>query len=151
MKIIRLTKNNIEDIFLIETKCFSHPISIVNLNDNLNNDKYIFVGCQTNQEIVGYCGVFIVSGEAYINNIAVLQEYRKKGIATKILEKIISITKDKNCEFITLEVRESNFSSINLYKKLGFHQVGMRKRYYREPVESAIIMTKYFGDESWKF
>lgn len=146
MKIIQLTNNNIDDIFLIEKKCFSHPISILNLKEDLNNGKYVFIGCEINQIIIGYCGVFITSKEAYINNIAVLQEFRKKGVASKILSEIINIAKEKCCEFITLEVRESNTSAINLYKKLGFKQMGMRKKYYREPVETAIIMTKYFGD-----
>ena len=147
MKIIKLTNINLDSIFNIEKKCFSHPISIKNLNENLNNDKYYFIGCEIDEKITAYCGVFIVSNEAYINNIAVLQEYRNKGIATKILEEIINIANEKNCEFITLEVRESNISAINLYKKLGFEQLGMRKKYYREPVETAIIMTKYFGEK----
>lgn len=77
-----------------------------------------------------------------INYIYVKEEYRKKGIATKLLQELIKENHDK--ENITLEVNENNQNAINLYKKLGFIEVAKRKQYYGS--EDAILMIKKLGD-----
>lgn len=125
----------------IEKCCFSHPASRENIKSSLENDRYEYVGFLINDILVGYGSVFIAANESYINNIAVLKEYRKQGIASEILMKILELSSD--CDFVTLEVRESNLPAIALYQKHGFKQVAVRKNYYSEPVENAIIMTKY--------
>lgn len=145
--IITLNNNYIDDLVFIENNCFTHPMSKTNLHESLNNDRYVFIGFVSDEKIVGYGSVFIVSNEAYINNIAVLKDYRSQGIAKKIVNHLINICKDKNCDFITLEVRESNSPAISLYEKQGFEKITVRKNYYNEPIENAIIMTKYFGEK----
>ena len=148
--IVILNENNLNDLYNIEDNCFSHPMSKQNLLDSLTNDKYFVFGYKIDEKIVAYASVFIVSNEAYINNIAVLSEYRKQGIAQKLTNKLIEIAKiDENCDFISLEVRQSNSPAISLYKKLGFEEVANRKNYYSKPTENAIIMNKYFGDNKW--
>ena len=145
--IITLNKQYIDDLVFIENSCFTHPMSKKNLLESISNEKYVFIGFIENEMLVGYGSIFIVSGEAYINNIAVLKDFRKKGIAKTIVNQLIDICKLKNCEFITLEVRESNFPAISLYEKQGFEKITIRKNYYSNPVENAIIMTKYFGEK----
>ena len=144
--IITLNEQHIDDLVFIENNCFSHPMSRQNLLESISNKNYIFLGFIVNKKLVGYGSVFIVSGEAYINNIAVLKDFRKQGIAKTIVNQLIDFCKNKNCEFITLEVRESNSPAISLYKKLNFQEVANRKNYYSQPIENAIIMTKYFGE-----
>lgn len=137
----RLDLNFVDDLIFIENNCFSHSMSKENIETSLCNDKYRFFGFFDGEKLVGYGSVFIVSGEGYINNIAVLEDYRHQGIASQIIEKLIDVSKE--CEFVTLEVRESNNPAINLYSKYGFKQVALRKNYYSQPIENAIIMTKY--------
>ena len=79
---------------------------------------------------------------ALINNIAVLPDFRRRGIAQELINAALSVCED--CSSLTLEVRESNEPAISLYKKLDFSQVGRRKRFYENPTEDALIMTKFF-------
>ena len=90
--------------------------------------------------VVGYMGLQILSGEGYVTNIAVLPEYRRQGIAQSLIE---SCAQNK-MDFITLEVRKSNLPAIKLYEKAGFENMGIRPRFYTEPEEDAVIMTRYF-------
>ena len=74
-------------------------------------------------------------------NIVVRKKYRKKGIGKELLEKLISFSKEKNFELINLEVNSKNEPAINLYKKFGFKEVGLRKKYYNN-IDDAILMEK---------
>ena len=87
---------------------------------------------------VGYMGLQIFCGEGYVTNVAVLPEYRRQGIAQKLILKEL----ENEMNFITLEVRKSNAPAINLYQKMGFENVGIRPRFYTAPDEDAVIMTK---------
>ena len=91
-------------------------------------------------KIAGYCGFWRVLGEAQITNIAVLPEYRRQKIASRLAEKMISLCGED--EQIVLEVRESNIAAIALYEKLGFVKAGIRKRFYRNPDENGITMIR---------
>ena len=141
--IIKLNKEHLNDLKNIEDNCFSHPLSESNLLNSLENGRYCFLGFKIDAKIVGYISVFITEDEAYINNIAVLDEFRKQKIASNLLDQMIQYVKSVKCSFITLEVRESNLPAISLYKKFGFENVAIRKNYYDKPIENAIIMTKY--------
>ena len=97
-----------------------------------------------NNEVVGYIGMSIVIDEGYIFNVAVKENSRKKGVATALINELVTYGKKNNFSFITLEVRESNEPARSLYSKFGFIKVGERKDYYTDPKENAILMTKYF-------
>lgn len=86
--------------------------------------------------------MWIIAGEGDITNIAVTPKYRKHGIASNLLIKLFEVCKTFNCGDITLEVRASNIPAQNLYKKFNFKEEGMRKGYYSDNGEDAIIMWK---------
>ena len=86
----------------------------------------------------------VVIDEGYIFNVAVNVKHRKKGVATALVNELVTYGKKNNFYFITLEVRESNEKAKSLYSKFGFVIVGERKDYYSVPKENAILMTKYF-------
>lgn len=142
----KLSIDNLNELLFIENNCFSHPLSENNLRSSLLNEKYYTIGFYVDSNLIGYGSVFLVADEAYINNIAVLSDYRKQGIASAIVNELCKFSETQKCNFITLEVRESNTSAISLYNKLEFAKVGVRKKYYNQPTENAIIMTKYFGE-----
>ena len=94
--------------------------------------------------IVGYSVVDRrVDGEAELHNIAVLPEYRGKGLSTLLMDKMISDVNE--ADVIFLEVRASNTAAKGLYKKYGFTEIGIRRNYYKNPTEDAIIMQRRTG------
>ena len=91
--------------------------------------------------IIGFAGLWILVGEAHIVNIAVKPDSRRKGIGELLLMSLIELALDENCNLITLEVRPSNDIAQKLYAKYGFTVRGIRKGYYTDNREDAVIMT----------
>lgn len=143
-EIINMTSEHISRIADLEKECFSSPWSKKALEDELENENSHFI-VAVSDDVTGYIGVQEICGEAYITNIAVFGEHRKQGIGRSLLKKAVDGAKSRNCEFITLEVRESNESAISLYKSEGFEVAGVRKNFYTDPTENGIIYTKYFN------
>mgnify|MGYP004574599297 CR=1 FL=1 len=112
--------------FLLENK--------INIIDNDPFSKFIV--CLENDEIIGFLSYSIIYERAEINYIFVLESYRGKTVASKMLDYIIKTC--KICDNITLEVRKSNNIAISLYKKYGFKEVATRKNYYND--EDGILM-----------
>lgn len=92
-------------------------------------------------QIIGYAGMWIMVDEAHITTIAVRRGWRSKGLGELLLASLINLAAETGAERITLEVRVSNETAQNLYRKYGFHQEGLRKRYYSDNNEDAYIMT----------
>ena len=93
------------------------------------------------ENIIGYAGLWILVGEAHIVNIAVKLEYRCKGIGELLLISLFEMALGENCKLVTLEVRPSNIIAQSLYEKYGFTVRGVRKGYYTDNREDAVIMT----------
>lgn len=91
--------------------------------------------------IVGFAGIWILSDEAHITNIAVRQQYRRWGIGEMMLITLIDLAVELKASMMTLEVRASNIPAQNLYRKYGFAQVGLRRGYYLDNREDAVIMS----------
>lgn len=146
MKIIYkcMDEASANDIFNISKECFSTPWSIESIKAELTNPlaKYIIALDEETNKVVGFVGAWIVVGEASITNIAVTSNYRNKGIANDLIKSLIKTCLDLNCYLINLEVRASNITAQNLYKKNGFLVDGLRKGYYEDNKEDAILMTK---------
>lgn len=138
----RFKKEHIKAVAEIEKVCFSSPWSEAALSEELTNENAHFLTAFCNGKAAGYLGLQIICGEGYITNIAVLPEFRRRGIAKALLSEAFK----NDLTFITLEVRKSNFPAISLYKNLGFDEVGERKSFYSNPEENAILMTKHFRE-----
>ena len=140
----KLTSNDIdyiEQIFNLEKEIFKNSaFSIEYLKTLIKNDNsFIYIYLIDNQ-VCGYLMVLDSIDVYEILAIATIEEYRNKGIAQELLDKIK--TKD-----IFLEVRESNQVAINFYKKNKFKEISIRKNYYSEPTENAIIMKLEVNNE----
>ncbi len=136
------TVNDIADIANIEKLSFSCPWSENSIRESMQAGTAFYVA-RVDDTVAGYIGLSKICGEGYITNIAVLPDYRHKGIGTALLKYVIN-DNESQLEFISLEVRVSNKPAISLYEKFGFENVGLRKRFYSNPQEDAIIMTKRF-------
>lgn len=143
IKVVSATTNDISAIAHIEKECFSTPWSENAIKESMNAGTCFFVAKQ-GSNVAAYMGLSKIMGEGYVTNIAVLPKYRRMGIGKKVLEYVINDSKD-DLEFISLEVRVSNTAAISLYEQFEFKNVGIRKRFYTNPAEDAIIMTKYFS------
>jgi len=91
--------------------------------------------------IVGFSGLWMMADEAHVTNLAVRQQYRGKGLGELLLLASIDLATELNASFLTLEVRASNLVAQSLYNKYGFMQMGVRRGYYLDNREDAIIMT----------
>lgn len=120
-----LTKVNINSILISEEQI---------INNLKNNPFGAYLLYQKDKKIVGYLYYSKIYDRIEVNEIEVLEIYRRQNIASSMLEYLlINISKD-----ITLEVRESNYPAINLYKKFGFTKLAIRKNYYKN--EDALLM-----------
>ena len=126
----------------LERECFSSPWSENAVLESYEADTSFFVFLE-NEKILGYAGLQIVLDEGYVTNIAVTKEARGRGIGKALIETLVNFSKEKSLAFISLEVRESNYSAIALYESEGFEKVGLRKKFYTSPTENGIICTKY--------
>ncbi len=144
MRIERMTEAQLDEVARLEENCFAHPWSRQSLEDELNNETSLFFTATENGEVIGYIGMNVVIDEGYIFNAAVSRNYRNQGVGSALINELVTYGKKNNLCFLTLEVRASNENARSLYSKFGFIKVGERKDYYKEPVENAILMTKYF-------
>ena len=139
MEIAKMTKENAAELAELDKICFRVPWSENSFYDEAENRLADYFVAKEDGKIVGYGGIWLVADEGQITNIAVLPEYRKMGIASRLLERLIECAEGKS---IVLEVRESNAAAISLYEKHGFKNAGVRKNFYHSPVENAIIMIR---------
>ena len=140
-----MQREHLEQVAELEKICFSQPWSYTSLEEELDNETAHFFVATVDDRVVGYIGVFVVSDSCFISNIAVLPDYRRQGVG-RALMKIAMLTADvMGTEFISLEVRPTNYPAVMLYKSLGFDEMGRRRDFYRNPREDALIMTKIFS------
>ena len=110
-----------------------------------NGDFSVKVGVRVvvpfnNRKVVGYVGIWFVMDEGHITNVAVHSDYRGRKIGDKLVQALVKLCRENNIVAMTLEVRVSNLVAQNLYKKYGFKLAGVRKEYYSDNKEDAMIM-----------
>ena len=145
VRIVPMNGDHLDEVAELERVCFSTPWSRNMLSEELENDcSAMLVALDGQDYVVGYAGVQVILDEGYITNVAVRPEYRRRGVAGKLLRVFLDFAKAHQLAFLTLEVRASNAPAMALYEGLGFRDVGRRKNYYEHPREDAVIMTKEF-------
>ena len=111
------------------------------LSELLENDRAYYLVARVGERAVGYVGVWIIVDEGHITNIAVHPDFRGRGIGRQLLRSIMELGRKKGARRFTLEVRKSNLVAQNLYRSLGFVEIGVRRGYYLDNNEDAIIMS----------
>lgn len=135
------TKNDIDEIAIIEKDCMTLPWTQKMLAEEYDNPYFYCIVAQKEDEIAGYINYHHTCDQYHIANMAVKQCYRREGIASMLLESVINRAKSQGITGITLEVGAENTAAINLYNKYGFKTEGIRKNYYK--TQHAYIMWKY--------
>lgn len=138
-----MREKDIPDVMKIEEVSFgSHHWTKESFRAELNNTtgNYFVICDQHNKKLIGYCGFWLIMDETHVTTIAVHPDYRRKKLGEVLLQCIVQKSVEKKAKWITLEVRISNVAAQNLYYKYNFSSLGVRKKYYQDNDEDALIM-----------
>lgn len=142
-KFVDIDFEYINSLLVLEQRIFPDPwnkdMFINEIQSELSSFKLLL---NENDEVIAYFGLWVIQDEGHINNLAVDLPYRGKGIGDILMAEIFDIGKKNNLNVYYLEVRASNIHAKNLYKRYGFFEAGLRRNYYKNPTEDAILMTK---------
>ncbi|TDQ35219.1 ribosomal protein S18-alanine N-acetyltransferase [Aureibacillus halotolerans] len=138
----QMTLEDIDQVLHVEKHSFATPWRRQAFVQELSQNPYAhYVAAVHNEtEVVGYCGVWIILDEAHVTNIALLPRYRGKKLGEALLHCALETVKAKGGKTVSLEVRLSNKVAQNLYTKFGFKKGGIRKGYYTDNNEDAMVM-----------
>lgn len=137
----RMTLHDIQAVQDVEVESFTLPWSAKAFyNELVHNHFSHYIVAEYHGKIVGYGGMWVIMDEAHITNIAILHKYRGHKWGERLLLELIHQALDLGARRMTLEVRVSNTVALSLYKKLGFYSEGVRKGYYSDNQEDALVM-----------
>ena len=138
----RMQPSDVDNVIAIEEKAYGeHHWSKDSFLNELSNELARY-NCAFDEDgnLLGYSGCWQILEEVHITNIAVSPEFRRQKVGERLLKRIIDECYENMAKYITLEVRVSNTPAINLYEKYGFKSLGVRKGYYQNNNEDALIM-----------
>jgi ribosomal-protein-alanine N-acetyltransferase len=141
-----MNDENYKSVAAIEAECFTQPWSEETFFEELSNPNAHTYLALDDGKAAGFLSVWEVCGEVSVNNIAVRDEFRRKGIARALLQTMLDELSPAYS--VTLEVRKSNAAAIALYESFGFERVGERKDFYSLPTENALLYTKILNGEN---
>ncbi len=136
---------DLDQVMKIEESLFAVPWTREGYFTFLTRENSMFLVVEEKGEILGYCGLLMVLDEGDVTNVAVRGDRQREGIGNFLMESLIRLSREQGIRMIHLEVRAGNETAIRLYERLGFVRDGLRKAYYTDPVEDAILMT-YMAD-----
>ena len=131
---------DLDEVMLIERRSFSAPWEESTFRGLMRRPSAALLVAENDDELTGYSVMWFAADEGELGDIAVVPERRGEGIGRMLLRESISVAASRGTRSLYLEVRESNDVARRLYEKVGFSVVGVRKQYYTEPVEDAIVM-----------
>lgn len=134
-------EDDIPAIAELEQLCFSSPWSEGALRDTLHSPYACLVCAEQNSTVIAYGGLYLLGDDADITNIATHPDMRRRGAASAVLEWLQTYALAHGAAALHLEVRLSNTNAIALYESRGFRTDGIRKNYYKNPTEHAVLMT----------
>ncbi|MDC2867825.1 ribosomal protein S18-alanine N-acetyltransferase [Bacillus sp. BP-3] len=136
-----MKEEDIPQIVLIEESSFTTPWTAEAFEREINMNEYAhYAVLETEEGIIGYCGLWIILDESHITNIAILPKYRGLKLGVALLQEVMNKARAFGAKTMTLEVRVSNEVAKKLYRKFGFQNGGIRKRYYTDNYEDGLVM-----------
>ena len=136
----RMTLEDVPQVHEIELKTFHTPWSYQSFVDEMTTNKCArYIVAEEDGKILGYGGAWLIFEEGHITNIAVDEAARGRGIGKAVTQALMQYAANLGVQYMTLEVRKSNLVAQNLYKQMGFIELGVRKRYYEDNGEDAYL------------
>lgn len=142
MTIREMQVEDLTQVMELEESLFSVPWTKEGFFSFLMRDNTLFLVVEENGKILGYCGVLLVLDEGEITNVAVCRQRQREGIGQFLLSGLFLLLRERGIRGLHLEVRESNRTAIRLYERMGFQKDGLRRNYYTDPSEDAVLMTR---------
>jgi [ribosomal protein S18]-alanine N-acetyltransferase len=141
LEILRMRRRHLKGIMAIERRVYPRPWSpslfVAEMSDPENRHYLV---AKAGRDVVGYAGMISYGDEAHVTTIAVHPEHQRQHIGTRLLYELVEAAVDMGARAVSLEVRVSNWGAQRLYGRFGFRPVGVRKNYYQETNEDALIM-----------
>jgi ribosomal-protein-alanine N-acetyltransferase len=134
--------SDLPEVEILERDIFSDPWpedAFEEYLDSLNAGGWV---AAVQSRIIGYACCWFDSGQVHLTNMAVAPAYRRKSVAKRLMDCILSLARERECELVYLEVRISNETARRFYETLGFKTVNRRVGYYEHPVEDALMMMR---------
>lgn len=140
--LVPMRRRHLRQILKIEAQVYPRPWTLTLFASELNlRDSRHYTVARVNGTVVGYAGLMFAADEAHVTNIAVDPAWHRHKIGTRLFTHLVGQARQRGCRLLTLEVRVSNGPAQSLYRKFGLISVGVRKNYYAETNEDAIIMS----------
>lgn len=140
-EIREMTHDDVDSILQIEELCYgAHHWSRESFLTELSNKISTYNCISNNDKCIGYIGYWKIMDEAHVTNISIHPDFQNKKLAHRLILSMIDECYRKKIKYITLEVRVTNERAIHLYEKFGFKSLGVRKKYYQDNNEDALIM-----------
>lgn len=137
----KMTLADVEAVFAIEVATFPTPWTLDSFYYEMNENQYAhYLVCEDETGIIGFCGIWLVIDAAQITNVAVVETARGRGLGEAMMLEAMRIAREADMDTMSLEVRVTNTVAQNLYRKLGFLDGGIRKGYYTDNGEDALVM-----------
>jgi ribosomal-protein-alanine N-acetyltransferase len=141
--------DDVDALASLERRCYTHPWSVRGFREALRRGEHGLVlvarapaGADPERGILGYCVIETAADELHVHNLAVRPEYRGGGLGRRLLAIALTIGERRGARVALLEVRESNRPAIALYHSMGFASVAVRRNYYSQPSEDALVLRK---------
>ena len=141
--------DDVDALASLERRCYTHPWSVRGFREALRRGEHGLVlvarapaGADPERGILGYCVIETAADELHVHNLAVRPEYRGGGLGRRLLVIALAIGGRRGARVALLEVRESNRPAIALYHSMGFASVAVRRNYYSQPSEDALVLRK---------
>ncbi len=137
----KMVQADIPSVVKIEEEAFATPWTKEVFEHEMTGNDYAHYAVAVHEgEVIGHCGMWIVVDECHITNVAVRMHMRGNGIGEGLMREAIALCKEMHVRLMTLEVRMTNNTAKSLYRKLGFQDGGIRKNYYSDDHEDALVM-----------
>lgn len=137
-----LTETDIPNVVALETKVFSDAWTEQSIYETFCQSQAFVAVAESDGEFAGYCIVYYVLDEGEIARIAVDEKARRQGVGRGLLDYVCKCCEEKQIARLLLDVRESNTGARAFYKQYGFAEDGMRRNFYEQPKENAVLMSK---------
>ena len=147
-EIRRAERRHVPAMAALERSCFSLPRTEEMFSRWVWAEDRVILCALEGETLAGYADFQYVLDEGYIGNVAVGEEFRRRGLGRALVQALLREAERRSLSFLTLEVRRSNTAARALYAACGFAAVGEQKKHYEKPTEDAILMTAYLTKEA---
>lgn len=148
IKVVRCDESCAEGAAALCAVCFNRDESAAHMTSFLSNKQTVAICAKDGDTVVGYAAVSVIADEAEIMDVAVSENYRRRGIGRELMSSLEALCGEMGASQIYLEVRSQNSAARALYESLGYVAYGTRHGYYKNPADDAVLMKKNLSSDT---